>query len=39
MISPIAYQKENQPILPSDSNINDPNGGTLIICRLVLLVF
>ncbi|EFX76212.1 hypothetical protein DAPPUDRAFT_322554 [Daphnia pulex] len=39
MISPIASQKENQPILPSDSNINDPNGETLIICRLVFLVF
>jgi transcription termination factor 2 len=32
MISLIAYQKENQPILPSDSDIHDPNGGTLIIC-------
>ncbi|EFX76195.1 hypothetical protein DAPPUDRAFT_35494, partial [Daphnia pulex] len=32
MISLIACQKENQPILPSESDINDPNGGTLIIC-------
>jgi hypothetical protein len=32
MISLIACQKENQPILPSESDFNDPNGGTLIIC-------
>jgi transcription termination factor 2 len=37
MISLIACQKENQPILPSESDINDPNGGTLIICPSVVL--